>query len=196
MMIICVVKKKLLLEEIALAKRAVSFGLLLIALLLTGCTPGVAEKTPASLATPSAAPTTALTPAPTVGVTENQIGYVRTASTTGGKNYIDIDYVQFLTGQAAIDAAKADGKAEKDEHGNWYVPNDYYIVNDNPKLRTFEVSPTASIKIVDLSSGVKLKSITFVQLKTMGPTFADRKLLMHCNVANGIVVALEEQFRP
>ena len=94
---------------------------------------------------------------------------------------------------------RRDGYAEQDEHGIWYVPNDYYIQNDNKTLRTFEVSPSASIKIVDLAgsgSDIPMKSISFAKLKTMGPTFADGDLLMHVNVVSGIVQSLEEQFRP
>lgn len=42
------------------------------------------------------------------------------------------DYAQFLTGQEAIDAAVEDGVTTPEEG----VPNDYYIRNVNPQLRT------------------------------------------------------------
>jgi hypothetical protein len=177
-------------------RRVLLIGLLLISMLFAGCTSGTSQ-TPAATATPlkTAEPTAAASPTATVAVTENQIGYVLTASVTGGKNYISIDYVQFLTGQAAIDAAKTDGVAQKDSQGHWYVDNDYYIVNDNTKIRTFEVAPTASIKVLKTGSS-ELKSVTFSQFMALGPTFASGKMLMHCNVVGGIVVALEQQFVP
>ncbi len=182
--------------------------------LSSGCTPKGPESTPtpvinttpttAIVLTPTASiPVQTITPTfaptPTPGITEKRIGYVGKVYTKSGINYIDIDYVNFLTGTAAVEAAKEDGYAEQDELGNWYVPNDYYITNDNKTIRTFQVGLSASIKIVDLAgsgSGIPMKSITFAKLKTMGPTFADGVLLMHVDVVSGIVQSLEEQFRP
>lgn len=46
------------------------------------------------------------------------------------------DYAQFLTGQEAIDAAVEDGVTTPEEG----VPNDYYIRNVNPQLRTLPLS--------------------------------------------------------
>jgi hypothetical protein len=176
----------------------------LAVLLFSGCSQKAAGPTlPVILTTPSPVisiiATTApiLTPTPTAGVTENRIGYVRKVKTTLGVNYVTIDYVEFLTGTAAIDAARAHGDAQQDEHGDWYVDDDYYIVNDNPLLRTFPLSATCSIRVVDLSSGsITPVSITFNHLKAMGPTFGSGELLMHISVVNGIVQSLEEQFRP
>ena len=49
------------------------------------------------------------------------------------------DLAYFLTGDAANQAAA--------EHGDETpVPNDYYIVNDNPSLRTHARLPTVSIR--------------------------------------------------
>ena len=190
-----------------MGKRAICIGLTVLAVLFVGCTPTTPGPTASTAATPTATIAATATPigsttpvssptpvvTPTAEVTENRIGYVRKAYTKDGKNYIDIDYVQFLTGQAAIDAAKTAGDAEQDDHGNWYVPNDYYIVNDNNQLRTFEVGTSASIK---LDQGTSKKTITFAKLKSMGPTFGDGEMLMHCNVVNGIVTSLLQQFVP
>ena len=50
-----------------------------------------------------------------------------------------------LTGQAAVDAAHAAGDIPADQD---YVENDYYIVNDNPALRSLAVVPDAQVTIV------------------------------------------------
>lgn len=147
-------------------------------------------------ATPSPSPSLSPSPSPSVGVTEKKIGFVQKAWTASGKNYITIDYVDFLTGQAAIDKAVADGKAEIDEHGNYSVPNDYYISNENPMLRTFELSPSCAIRVVNQSHAPDLKSVTFTQFKTMGPTFGAEEMLMHIDVKDGVVQSLKEEFRP
>ena len=44
----------------------------------------------------------------------------------------------FLTGSAAIHAATAHGET---------ADNDFYVVNDNPKLRTFPVAPGVLIRL-------------------------------------------------
>ncbi len=65
---------------------------------------------------------------------------------------VTFDVVQMLTGQDAIDAAVADGAAE-DCNGEPCVPNDYYIVNDNPRLRTVLVIADADITVNGCDGG-------------------------------------------
>ena len=59
----------------------------------------------------------------------------------GGVRKLKIDYVDFLTGAEADAAAIADGFISPGEH----VDNDYYVRNNNPRLRTFFVSNTVEI---------------------------------------------------
>ena len=59
------------------------------------------------------------------------------------KDYIDADYVQYFIGEKAIEEAKKRGDSDKRiENGKivYSVPNDYYIVNENNKIRKLEVS--------------------------------------------------------
>jgi hypothetical protein len=58
-------------------------------------------------------------------------GFIDKAWEEGDKRYISIDYAELLTGQEANDAAGADVE--------------YYIKNDNPQKREFEVSDTVAI---------------------------------------------------
>ena len=69
------------------------------------------------------------------------MGYIDKVYVNGGKRYISIDYAQILTGAAADAAAVAAGEIEPGEH----VPNDYWIQNDNPQKRVFEVSGSVAI---------------------------------------------------
>lgn len=59
---------------------------------------------------------------------------------------VTVDLAEFLTGDAAIAKAKAAG--DLDESCNC-VPNDYYISNVNPKLRTVAVPVSAAISVLD-----------------------------------------------
>ncbi|MEO5776758.1 MAG: hypothetical protein ABIQ27_07630 [Flavobacterium sp.] len=58
------------------------------------------------------------------------------------KTFIKSDFVQYLTGDRAIEAAKKSGEADfiiKNGKKVYAVPNDYFIVNENKKIRTFEL---------------------------------------------------------
>jgi hypothetical protein len=76
-------------------------------------------------------------------VAEKQIGYIKNVYTKSGKNYLDIDYVQWLTGDAAEKAMREDGRCPKT--GECIVYDDYYIRNQNPLIRTLEIAPEVKI---------------------------------------------------
>ncbi len=63
-------------------------------------------------------------------------GIIKEVWMDGGVRKLKIDYVDFLVGPAADAAAVADGLITAGEH----VDNDYYVRNQNTKLRTFNVS--------------------------------------------------------
>ncbi len=69
------------------------------------------------------------------------MGFIDKVYLKDGKRYISIDYAEMLTGQAAIDAAVAAGFILPGED----LPNDYWISNENPQKRTFEVSDSVAI---------------------------------------------------
>ncbi len=70
---------------------------------------------------------------------ERQFCYIKDASKSAGKFWLVVDYARLLTGEEAAREAAARG----DESG---VPVEYYVVNDNPRLRTFPVD-TRVIKV-------------------------------------------------
>lgn len=74
---------------------------------------------------------------------EKQIGYIKKVFSKAGKNYLAIDYIQWLNGAEAEKAMREDGKCPK--NGECIVLDDYYIRNVNPLVRTFEISPDAEI---------------------------------------------------
>jgi len=68
--------------------------------------------------------------------------------------YLKVDFIQFLMDDKAIEEAKKHGEAAYDieENGDttFYVNNDYYIVNDNPKLRLFMLTDSTDIEFHEL----------------------------------------------
>lgn len=75
----------------------------------------------------------------------NQPAYLIAVYSKNGKNYIDVDYVEWLHGEASAKAQVEDGKCASASECYDY-PNGYKR-NQNPKVRTFEVSSITSIKV-------------------------------------------------
>jgi hypothetical protein len=67
-------------------------------------------------------------------------GFVESVDFAGGTMVFDLAY--FLTGEEANQASEERG-------GENPVPNDYYIVNDNPRLRTLALSSDLEILLLD-----------------------------------------------
>ncbi len=74
-----------------------------------------------------------------------QFCYIKQAKENLGKFYLVVDYAQFLTGAEAARAAAAHGDESP-------PPNDFYIVNDNPRLRTHEVDQR-KVKVLLVTKG-------------------------------------------
>lgn len=135
-----------------------SAAALLVALAVLGAGCGEDETTPGGPTT-SESPTTSATTEPTATESETPEPSeterpTPTAQLEDGRHFgsirsIDVeaqtmrfDLAYFLTGEEANDAAA--------EHGDEVpVPNDYYIVNDNPRLRTIVVAPDLQLWVID-----------------------------------------------
>ncbi len=107
--------------------------------------PAPASSVPSSTPDPttSAAPSPTPTAVPSPELEDGKhFGYIRSVDASGQPATLVLDLAYMLTGEDAAQAAK--------EHGDEYPPpNDYYIVNDNPKLRTLILSPDVRIRVLD-----------------------------------------------
>lgn len=79
--------------------------------------------------------------------------------TKTSETYLTVDYAQMLTGEDAARAAEARGDESP-------PPNDYYIVNDNPKLRTFLLGARSDIRYLSDPGSAELTSTTTAQFLT------------------------------
>ena len=74
-------------------------------------------------------------------VYDKQIGSIKKIYTSNGKTYIDIDLVEFYTGEEALAEAKKDNAAAYDETtGEYFLPFGNYIRNNYSTITTYEVS--------------------------------------------------------
>jgi hypothetical protein len=149
--------------------------------------PQAPTATTAALATNAATPTTA---EPVVLADGRHPVYLKTVDPDG--RTITFDLIQFFTGEAATKAAAEDNKESP-------PPNDYYIRNVNPRLRTLPVAPDAPITVNVLAaqttgSSTKDVSVTLEKLAGYFPNSGTPPFWI--TVAQGQVTKMAQQFLP
>lgn len=118
----------------------------------------------------------------------NRFCFLDKVESADGVWWITVDYVDFLFGKEAAQAAKAAGDESP-------PPNDYYIRNVNPKLRKLRVGD--GVKAVLLNGGPTDKErVEMKRFAAMGPRLKERKTLLRITVSDGIVTSLEQEYRP
>ena len=109
------------------------------------------------------------------------LGFIKKIYKNNDKIYLDIDFVQWLTGDEAKNAAKEDG----------YIgccPNNYYVRNQNPQIRTYEVSEN-----VKISSPYPRKEQSIANLIAVGEM---NEFLCEISMEKNIVIKISEWYRP
>ncbi|MEW6059054.1 MAG: hypothetical protein AB1551_02755 [Actinomycetota bacterium] len=152
------------------------------------------SPTPSPEPTGSPSPSEAASPVLEDG---RHFGFIQSVDLSTQVPTLVFDLAYFLTGDEANEAAA--------EHGDEVpVPNDYYIVNDNPRLRTLTLDPDVRLELVDWANccdAVFLGDLVpFAESfeETTYPSgpykggFSPYWLI----VEHGVVVEIEEQFLP
>lgn len=147
----------------------------------------------------SSSSTSTTVPAPPERVDDDSLddgrhaGYVR--SVDADARTLVVDVIQFLTGDAARTASTADGHGAE-------VPNDYYIRNVNPMLRTLPFAEAAEVTVLDSSVGgsdaarsVPADIATLARVVGLRVDPGDGNPFW-ITVADGRVVKVEEQYLP
>jgi hypothetical protein len=120
---------------------------------------------------------------------------ITAVDTSGSAVLLEVDYIQFLTGDEAADAATAHGDESP-------PPNDYYIVNDNPALREFPVQEGISVVTVvndDGTSDPAGHTLTLDQWvdRITGPNAdAFRSSFYWITVSEATITTIEQQYLP
>ena len=107
---------------------------------------------------------------------------------------VTIDVVQFFFGDAATEAARADGSTDLPP------PNDHWIRNANPRLRTLPVAAAAPVTVNILSSDETGDSQTnsSISLSKLG-SYEDVRIshsLFWVTTRDGTVTGIAEQWMP
>jgi len=125
------------------------------------------------------------------------MGFIDKVYVKDGKRYISIDYAEMLTGPEAVAAAIAAGFLSPGED----LPNDYWIRNDNPQKRTFQVSDSVAITTSTWYGGME-QPVTWAQFKSFWnatpPADAThlREVPWWIERDGPLVVKIDEQYLP
>ena len=124
-------------------------------------------------------------------------GYVR--SVDADARTIEFDLAYFLSGEEANAAYQAAG-------GTGPVPNDHFVVNDNPMLRTLPLAPNVRLRLLDWNHCCDTffdgDLALFAQAIREQAEVADGDLIYRgqsqwwITVENGLVTEIEEQYSP
>jgi hypothetical protein len=160
------------------------------------------DTEPGSETTAAPGTTDAVTPAPTSApipteapvLVDGRHPVFLTGLDVGGRT-VEFDLIQWLTGEEAREAYTAD---HPDDPG--YPPNDFYIVNDNPRLRVLPVAGDVTVTV--LEHGFEPMDIAFDELPAFlaDDLVPDDAALWHnpfwLTVSDGTIAAIEEQYTP
>lgn len=134
-----------------------------------------------------------------------KIGYVKKVYDKSGKRYLTIDFVDIYFGSQAIKEAVKDGNAEKDENGNYFVYDDYYMRNSSTKLSTYEISKTANIYMCNFNAmnSTMNQKITYDQFKKAistgkmtSPFYGSPRMPYYVYLQGNTIIKIEQQYLP
>jgi hypothetical protein len=126
--------------------------------------------------------------APTVFLPEtDEFGIVVRTARTDGRVSVDIDRVDMLSGDEGKRAAAAAGQD---------YSNDYYLVNDNPRTRRYVLANNVKIWLENVTHPDRPGGISVSAWLDYLRGDRGREDLWHLDVERGLVIGIEEQYRP
>jgi hypothetical protein len=139
-------------------------------------------------------------PSPTETALENgrHFGYVRSVDPAAGTMEFDLAY--YLSGE------EADRAYQEATGDTGHVPNDHFVVNDNPLLRTLTLAPDVHLRLLDWNHCCEtffdgdlslFAQAIEQQADVTGGDLIYRGLSQWwITVENGLVTQIEEQYSP
>lgn len=110
--------------------------------------------------------------------------------------FLEADYIQYLTGAPAIEAAKQAGQADSlhttDGNIRYTTPNDYFIVNDGSQTKRIAISKNCKYDL--LTSMDRINTISDNSLESFKKIYADSPFLL--TIENATVIEIKEVFIP
>jgi hypothetical protein len=160
--------------------------------------PSTSERGSGAGAVTTPPPATATAPAPEAVLEDGRHPVFLTALDTTART-VEFDLIQFLTGDEAVVAWDT---AHPDQPGG--PPNDYFIVNENPRLRVLPLADHVTVTVPSFEGGAGLHAqpipLTDLPARLAGnPMPYDGRLWPNpfwLTVEHGKVTAMDEQYIP
>jgi hypothetical protein len=117
-------------------------------------------------------------------------GWLRGRSHEG---FLDLDAAVMLSGQEAVEAARADGQLPPDGQ----LPNDFYIDDDEASITILPVSDRLVVELYDCTAGCELRAVDAQAfLRHQVQPYGGPEALVSVEVRGGAVVAVREIYVP
>jgi hypothetical protein len=194
------------------AAAAVSLPVIAAAILFAACggsneaasagpVPSVPEGTTAAS---SSSPTTTLATSETIPSTPQpeledgrHFGYIKSVDFAPSRAMLTFDLAYLLTGEEANREAAKRGYPTP-------VDNDYFIVNDNPKLRTLPLADDVELRLLDwkrccdtlFSGDLRRFAASFERTKYPAGNYKGKFSAYELTVEDGLVVEIDEHYLP
>ena len=135
---------------------------------------------------------------------ESQVAYILSVKKTNDRFYIEADYIKFLTGDEAFEAAKKNGELDTGYNIDGTilsvgVTNDYYILNENKMIRRLPISKEVIIETIFWGeNNYYLTRITIDSLYRKYWTNPDNLIITPFTLIlrNGKIVKIEQVYVP
>ena len=125
--------------------------------------------------------------------------YIKKFYQEGNTRYIDADFIQFLFGDKAVAAAKKHNDAEmevKNGDTTYYVLNDYYVLNENTRIRKLALSPDVACYTLSYSAPrVMLEKTSLEKLESNYDKNHDNYYILILD-KNNVITSIKEQYVP
>lgn len=124
-----------------------------------------------------------------ISTTEKAIGYIKNIYEKNGKNYLDINYIQWLN-------------SEECKSKNIFAPNGFCILDQNTEIRTFEISNDVEIFMQTLSHAADgnynlNEKINYKKFKNIFTTSQNQtNVPYNIELKNNIIIKITEQYIP
>lgn len=133
-------------------------------------------------------------------ISEKKIGYVENVYEKNGKRYLDLNEIEFYRDEKALEEAIKDVEAALDDDGTYFVPDGYYIRDNNKTLKAYEISNNSkqslcAFVINKQDSTIDLKEVSFQQFRDYTNN-KEYRAICWVNIENNIVTKVEMQFTP
>jgi len=134
---------------------------------------------------------------------QTHAAYINKIYQENGKTFVTVDYIQWFEGEAANKVFLEHNK----DSGLDEAPDQYYILNENSKLRTFEVTDDALVymQIYNKSGNLDDLDVNWneqISLNKFREAFADSDIFdlgvypYHLTIENNKVVKIVQQYIP